>query len=74
MPPGKGMDNKPVELGNGPQRTEFIILFIWKEPIPSDSLRQLMGGAPAAGGAQNKNVDQPKSRSSRGKKKTQTGG
>jgi hypothetical protein len=30
-------------------RTEFIILFIWKEPTPSDALRTVTDETPAAG-------------------------
>jgi hypothetical protein len=33
----------------GPKRTEFIILFIWKEPIPSDDLRGLLAAADGGG-------------------------
>ena len=28
------------------QRTEFVILFIWKEPTPSDGLREIGGTGP----------------------------
>jgi hypothetical protein len=31
-------------------RTEFIILFVWKEPTPSDALRSVTDEAPAAAG------------------------
>jgi type IV pilus assembly protein PilM len=56
-PPGS--TNQPTaptqkEGANGPKRTEFVILFIWKEPTDSDALRGLSAGdqggaaAPAA--------------------------
>jgi hypothetical protein len=47
----KEKDVKPKE---GHQRTEFIILFIWQEPTPSDALRGIddtSGTGGAAGGA-----------------------
>ncbi|HTU17810.1 MAG TPA: type IV pilus assembly protein PilM [Gemmataceae bacterium] len=36
---------------NALKRTEFVILFIWKEPTDSDDLRGLKGSAPAGGSA-----------------------
>ena len=58
--PGEATAPKTEEPGTdkGLQRTEFVILFIWKEPTDSDNLRGLpdagSGGAsigkPAIGG------------------------
>jgi hypothetical protein len=35
----------PIKPG-GHTRTEFVILFIWKEPTPSDTLRGDAGATP----------------------------
>jgi type IV pilus assembly protein PilM len=63
QPAGATEPATPVAEG-GLQRTEFVILFVWKEPTPSDSLRGLSttpaspvpgappSAAPAAGPAQ----------------------
>jgi len=49
--PGKQPDNtskdKEKDKG-GHQRTEFILLFIWVEPTPSDKLRGMDEGTPPA--------------------------
>jgi type IV pilus assembly protein PilM len=40
MPPKDGLSTAK-DQGQGPhQRTEFVILFIWREPTPSDALRE----------------------------------
>jgi len=59
MPMG-GMNQNTATIGNAPHsRTEFVVLFIWREPTPSDELRGVSEGgdsgssgssAPAGGG------------------------
>lgn len=44
MPMPNPMGNPPTTKADH-DRTEFVILFIWKEPTPSDSLRGGLGGA-----------------------------
>ena len=63
----------------GLQRTEFVILFIWKEPTDSDNLRGLTagtsGGGNAAVGSGNSSAAPPKRfRRSRGGRSRQKGG
>jgi type IV pilus assembly protein PilM len=67
-PAGATQPNTPAATPEGgPLRTEFVILFIWKEPIPSDGLRgQALAagggtGGPTAGAAPNTDT-QPRSR------------
>jgi type IV pilus assembly protein PilM len=54
VPPGMqppGGQQQPAENDHGLKRTEFVILFIWKEPTDSDRLRNLtsdQGGASAS--------------------------
>jgi type IV pilus assembly protein PilM len=46
-----GQSNRPARPAPGAtqhQRTEFVILFIWKEPTPSDTLRNAASGATPA--------------------------
>ncbi len=40
MRPGTGDPANPAPASDG-KRTEFVILFVWKEPTPSDTLRGL---------------------------------
>jgi hypothetical protein len=54
IPPVPGQPgNKPKTESevpeNGPKRTEFIILLVWKEPTPSDDLRGLSAAAAESG-------------------------
>lgn len=54
MPGGSGMPGAPVAGRPGSaHRTEFLIYFIWKEPKPSDELRDF-AAAPAETGAASK--------------------
>jgi hypothetical protein len=50
-PPGAGQAGGNADKENGPQRTEFIILFVWKEPTPSDDLRGQTAAAGTGGAA-----------------------
>jgi hypothetical protein len=57
MPQPGGTQQTPPAAAdeNGPKRTEFVILFVWKEPADSDDLRGLKasgqeGGAAKPGG------------------------
>ena len=50
--PGRGGEGVPGGGGRGAptggaahQRTEFVVLFVWREPTPSDSLRGMEGDA-----------------------------
>jgi type IV pilus assembly protein PilM len=56
------------EEEKGLKRTEFVILFIWKEPTDSDRLRNLSGGdqGGAVGGAASAGDSQPRYRRPRG--------
>jgi hypothetical protein len=48
-PKGTGSTTAPANARH--TRTEFVILLVWREPTPSDSLRGgLEGAADAAGG------------------------
>ena len=56
QPSGAGSDlgksKTPAAGSSGHTRTEFVVLFVWKEPTPSDSLRgEDDKAAPPAGGA-----------------------
>jgi hypothetical protein len=74
MPPGAqgapGMSgdrtrNPDAELPEtGPRRTEFIVLFVWKEPTPSDDLRGLAAGPDGSGGSPTMGAASPNSQQS----------
>jgi type IV pilus assembly protein PilM len=54
VPPTTGGMTTPQPPGgadadNGPKRTEFVILFLWREPTPSDDLRGQTTAASASG-------------------------
>ena len=72
LPPGVPGQNRPAEEEDrGPKRTEFVILFVWKEPTDSDRLRNLassdQGGATGGSsvGAGSGSDTQPRFRRSR---------
>jgi hypothetical protein len=46
--PRDAKDGKEARDPSLHTRTEFVILFIWKEPTPSDALRGMAGPAGAA--------------------------
>ncbi len=56
MPGGMGAATAGAGRPSNDRRTEFVVFFIWKEPVPSDSLRHVLDGsadaaAPEAGAA-----------------------
>jgi len=55
-PGGSTQPSTSSDDDKGPKRTEFIILFIWKEPIPSDDLRGLLAAADGGGNSQSPGV------------------
>ncbi len=80
-PPGGGMQMQmqqraaaatptPEADDHGLKRTEFVILFIWKEPTDSDRLRNLkspdQGGATPAGADSQPRFLRPRSKKSKG--------